>query len=482
MNVLLLLNSPHYLRPFASTVQTLAERGHQITVGWYTEANRGRESLADRAASHPNVRFITIPSKRSERSFEVGLVRRTRNYLHYLDEPFRGTTKLRRRAFTKLLRATLKDETVVDPAWSEAGLSMTRGDVARITKTLTWLETLIPPDPECTALIADGGYDAVLVSPLVDLSASGQADFVKAAQHLSVPVGLLVYSWDNLSTKGEVHVIPDKVFTWNRRQREEAIKLHHVPANRVVVAGAPRFDEFLACSSQIGRPHFLGAMGLDPARPVLTYVCSSAFVSGDELQFIQRWLKALRGPAAPETRNCNVIVRPHPDVPLVGKEVLGMKLDFSFDGSPVSLRRPFNDPLAVLVNAASLTPQGLYECLWHSEAVVGLNTSAEIEAGLLGRPVFSVLAGNAADGQQATLHFHYLLEAHDGFVEVAHSFEQHVEQLKALLTAPAEKRRARHRAVTKRAMNFVRPLGRSLPVSDLLADAIEREMQPRPHP
>ena len=476
MNLLLLLNAPHYLRPFADTMRTLAARGHRITIGWHEESDRGNEPLVEQFASYPNVTLITVPSARSERRYEVGLLRRTRNYLRYLDTPFRGADKLRRRAFARLLRGALADVTVVDPALGEAALSVPASDVARLKAALAWMETLVPPDPACTALIADGGYDAVLVSPLVDLSSSGQADIVKAAQHLKVPVGLLVYSWDNLSTKGDLHVMPDKVFTWNRRQREEATKLHDVPSKRVVVAGAPRFDEFLACSPQIPRKQFLGSMGLNPAQPVLMYVCSSAFVSGDELPFISRWLDALRAAPSPDVRACNVIIRPHPDVALVGKDVTGTKLDFAFDGVPVTVRRPFDDPRAVVVHTASFTPQGLYECLWHSQAVVGLNTSAEIEAGLLGLPVFSILAGDAADGQQSTLHFHYLLREHDGFVEVADSFERHVEQLQALFTSSKDDRRVRRRAVMKRAMNFVRPHGKTLRVSELLADAIEREM------
>ncbi len=477
MNLLLLLNSPHFLRPFGNTVQTLAERGHRITVGWHSPSARGTEAVVEQLAAHANVTFIEVPARRSDRRYEVNLLRRTRNYLRYLDTPFRGADKLRNRAFDRLLRVTLSDEsTVVDPALSERGLALPVSDVARMMDALAWMETLVPVDPVCAALIADGHYDAVLVSPLVSLNPSTQVEMVKAARNLRIPVGLLVYSWDNLSTKGEMHALPDKVFTWNQVQRDEAITLHHVPAERVVLTGAPRFDEFLARAPEIPRQQFFGSMGLDPGRPTLMYVCSSAFVSGDELPFIARWVKALRSAPSEAVRACNVIVRPHPDVALVGKDVTGTKLDFGFDGLSTIAYRPFDDRGAVVVKTASRTPQGLYECLSHSDAVVGLNTSAEIEAGLLGRPVFSVLAGSAADGQQTTLHFHYLLKEQGGFVEVAESFEQHVAQLGELLELPATERRARQQAVTRRAFEFVRPLGADVPVATVLADAIEREM------
>lgn len=477
MKLLLLLNSPPYLRPFADTMQTLADRGHTIAIGWHSPSAKGPVAAVDQLAAHPNITFIPVPVKRSEQRYAVNLLRRTRNYVRYLETPFRGAGKLRRRAFDRLLRGALADDTVVDSALSDSGLALPVSDVARIKEALAWMETLIPPDPACTALVADGGYDAVLVSSLVALNSSTQVEVVKAARNLGVPVGLLVYSWDNLSTKGEIHAMPDKVFTWNQRQRDEATTLHNVPAARVVVAGAPRFDEFLACAPQVSRERFFGTMGLDPTRPALIYLCSSAFVSGDEIPFITRWLQALRTAPSEDVRHCSVIVRPHPDVALIGKDLPGTKLDLGVDDLAATAFRPFDDPGAVVVRTASRTPQGLYECLWHSDAVVGLNTSAEIEAGLLGRPVFSVLAGSAADGQQSTLHFHYLLREQGGFVDVAESFEQHVQQVHALLALPPDEREARRRTVAERAIEFVRPLGADVPVATALADAIEREMR-----
>lgn len=475
MNFLLLLNAPHYLRPFETTVRNLADRGHRITVAWYEDPDRSGESLVARFADMPAVTFTTVPHGRSERASEVGLLRRARNYLRYLDEPFRGSVKLRQRAFFKFIRLVIDR---VDPGvpWGESGLALTGAEVKRLRQTLAYLESLIPPDPACTAFLQAHAFDALLVSPLVDLGSSDQTDWVKAAQALKVPAGLLVYSWDNLSTKGDIHVLPDRVFVWNRRQQREAVKLHRVPADRVVVAGAPRFDQFLACSQTVKRQTFLSAVGLDPARPVITYVCSSAFVSGDELPFVGRWLAALRSSGSQALRECNVMIRPHPDVPLVGPDTPGFKVKLAIDGIPLSARRPFQDERAVVVGTSGRTPQGLFECLWHSDAVVGLNTSAEIEAGLLGKSVFSVLAGSAADGQATTLHFHYLLTSDGGFVEVADSLEAHTSQLAGFLEISPDERRTIRRAVIRRAMNFVRPLGVASSVSTLLADAIEREL------
>ena len=64
----------------------------------------------------------------------------------------------------------------------------------------------------------------MLVSPLVRFG-SEQADWVKSARALGIPVGFPVFSWDNLTTKGIIHVQPDRVFVWNEVQKREATRV-----------------------------------------------------------------------------------------------------------------------------------------------------------------------------------------------------------------------------------------------------------------
>ena len=473
MKFLLLLKAPHYLRPFVGTVQELAARGHEIRIAWFTEAGKTRDEDREPFAPYPGVTFMTVPGTRSVHRREVATVRRFWNYLRYLDEPYRGATKLRQRALSKVWRLIRNSPTSPD---RDTGLTLSARELRRLKAVLEYVEELIPSDPACEEFLRELRPDALLVSPLVDLNSSTQADFMKAAARLGIATGMLVYSWDNLSTKGGLHTMPDRVFVWNKRQRREAVQLHGVSRDRVVITGAPRFDPFLACKPTVGRSTFYTSLGLNPKKRLVMYVCSSAFVSGDELPFIRRWLHELRASPFDSVRDCNVIVRPHPDVSLVDIEMPATKPDWG-SNIAAAVRRPFEDDRAVVLNTTSVTPQGLFECLWHSHAAVGLNTSAEIEAALTGRAVLSILAGDAADGQESTLHFHYLRsEHHDGFVRAASSFAEHTEQLDAVLrTWKGVGKQAR-----RRAMSFVRPHGRATPVSHTLAEAIEREFSPSP--
>jgi predicted GNAT family acetyltransferase len=114
--------------------------------------------------------------------------------------------------------------------------------------------------------------------------------------------------------------------------------------------------------------------------------------------------------------------------------------------------------------------QGLYDALFHADAVVGLNTSAMIEAGILMKPVHTILADEFTGGQQQTLHFHYLRASNGGLVFESARLETHVAQL-----ADALRGDDRHRQQCRTFVEaFVRPRGIDRPVTPFVVDEIER--------
>jgi len=295
-----------------------------------------------------------------------------------------------------------------------------------------------------------------------------QADFVKGARSLGIPSGMLVFSWDNLSNKGLIHEMPDRVLVWNDTQLREAVKLHKCPPEHIVITGAPRFDEFFEMQPASTRAEFCQLAGLDPARPIITYLGSSKFVAAAEQAFVTRWIAALRGSSDPVLAGASLLIRPHP----AGEK--NWHADNSVDvrwpkvGEKATVSRPFGDDRAVVMNSPMQNADVvLYDTVHHSAAIVGLNTSAEIEAAIVGRPVFTILDSNAK-GQQGTLHFHYLLRQRGGHVELAESFDQHTAQLSDALAG-----KYRRDTIDAFVQRFVRPHGLNVPVAPRLADAIE---------
>ena len=259
---------------------------------------------------------------------------------------------------------------------------------------------------------------------------------VKAARALGLPTLTLVWSWDNLSSKAVLHEHPDRLLVWNETQAREADELQGVAPERVEVVGAPNFDRFFSA---------VEAAGDRRSGATIVYLGSSTNVAPDEPTIFARWLAAVR--AEPSLRDVEVLVRPHP----AG--------DAWLDWTPpdgVSLQRP----------AKKVEPDALAELLAGADAVVALNTSAEIEAAIAGRPVLTFRAGEDAPGQEGSIHFAYLLEQNGGFVLDAATLEDHVRQLVRALAGvhdpgPAE------RFVER----FVRPRGLAEPVAPIVAAA-----------
>jgi len=111
-----------------------------------------------------------------------------------------------------------------------------------------------------------------------------------------------------------------------------------------------------------------------------------------------------------------------------------------------------------------------FDSLFHSAAVVGINTSAFIEAGVVGRRVYSLVAPAFADAQDRTLHFHSLVSGNGGLVCAARDFETHLDHLASALSTENEHTRINHEFVNA----FVRPHGATLPSAPHLVAAIER--------
>ena len=76
-----------------------------------------------------------------------------------------------------------------------------------------------------------------------------------------------------------------------------------------------------------------------------------------------------------------------------------------------------------------------------------------IEAAIIGRPVFSMLAEEFAGTQEGTIHFHHLLPENGGCVRIASTIDEHVSQLSDRLRDPEGARAETRRFIG----SFIRP-------------------------
>ena len=449
MKILFVMLHGGYVRNYESVLRQLSAEGHQIHLAAQLRRNKmGEDALGEALAREgPTITIGRAPEPEDGVWAQTACISRLLvDALRYAQPRYRDAHWLRARAervvprqFRPLLHAV---------EWFGSGCSRFVG------ATLCALERVIPLSREVTAFLQAQAPDVLLVTPLVE-PASIQVDYIKSARALGIPSALCVASWDNLTNKGEIRVSPDRVFVWNAAQIEEAVALHGVPRARVIMTGAQIFDHWFSWSPSRQRDEFCRNLRFDPARPIILYLGSSSFLAPNEGEFGIRWLTALRAAQDEQVAGANILIRPHPSN---AAQWGGLNLDLW----PHTTVWPPPD-------ADFFAPQfkhDFYDSLHFSAAVVGVNTSAQIEVAIVGRIVCTVASADFEHAQAGTLHFQHLVNG--GLVQIARDFDEHVAHLGALLRGGLEQTE-RSRAFVE---SFVRPFGLDQPATPRLASAI----------
>ncbi len=204
--------------------------------------------------------------------------------------------------------------------------------------------------------------------------------------------------------------------------------------------------------------------------PFILYACSSPEIAPEEIELIIPWALAIRQQGQAQLRDAAILIRPHPLNPQPWDKLLSLTLQ-NLNVWNQDAERAFEED----------GRQQYFDSLFHSSAVVGLNTSAQVEAGLLGRPVLTLLDPSipqSTHGTLDTLHFHHLINVNGGLLHVAYSLGEHMGQLVRAILDPSMAERS-HRFTE----SFIRPLGLGQAAAPILAQAIielHSEAQRRP--
>lgn len=456
MTFLFVLQYPGYLRYFDSTIRLLGERGHKVLLSFDSPHKQpeGIEALKD---ASPNIKVLGKTPGRHDMWAPVGkAVRGTIDYARYLHPRFAAAPYLRNR-----MRAALP------PAAAFLGRRDTMSERAtrRIIRAMGLLERAIPSGIALDIWMASVRPDAVIVSPLVT-DQSSQVDILKSAKALGIRTALCVASWDHLTTKGLMRIQPDLVALWNEEQKAEALAFHGVPADRIVVTGAQPFDRWFDRGPHLDREAFCRRAGLRADQPIILFVGSTASISAPdaELQFVRRWVPAVRAACGTDV---GILIRPHP-----------------YNSTHWSNAEVSDLPNTVVYPQHQANPvdeadrADYFDSLYHCTVVVGVNTSAMIEAAIVGRVVHAILEPEFASTQGGTLHFRYLLPENGGFLRVAHDLGEHGRQLADTLSSPDLGREAIEHFVKW----FVRPQGLDVASTPIMVAALERLAASGPAP
>jgi hypothetical protein len=280
---------------------------------------------------------------------------------------------------------------------------------------------------------------------------------LKAARGLGIPAAACIMSWDHLSSKALLHIPPDRTIVWNDVQKREAMEMHGIAPESIDVTGAQCYDQWFDKVPARTREDFCTAVGLDPSKPFVLYVCStmSPVPNPVEPVFVKEWIEALRASEDPLLRTAGVLVRPHPERV---REWNGVSLE-GLENVVVHGRMPID----------SDAKTDYFDSLYYSGAVVGLCTTVFLEAAIVGRSVLTLLLPAYRMHQDGMAHFRYLLHVEGGLLHTAPDVPSHLAQLAEVMKSSGTREERNRRFVTA----FVRPQGLDTPSTPRFVEAVE---------
>jgi hypothetical protein len=450
LKIVFLLRHALYLRNFESALRGLAEHGHEVVLVLSPLDKQVDTTLLESLTREcATIKQEPIGARTSWWWPASDGFRTLRDYLRYLEPEYHDAPALVDRGGRRLPRSVL---------WAFENVPGMQSLWARrcFAALATLIDRAIPPDPGLLKSLKRWSPDLLIVTPMIDFT-YGQTDYVKAARFLGIPTMLAVASWDNLTNKGLIQVCPDSVLVWNAAQEREAVTMHGIPEDRIKKTGAQLYDHWFEMKPSVSRAEFaLRAGGLNPNNPIILYLCSSSFICRDEVSFVKHWLQALRRTRG-AVAQANVIVRPHP---AHWQQWTGV--DLSEVGNAVVW------PRGGAVPVDDERKRDYFDSLFHADAVVGVNTSGFIEAGIIGRRTLAIKSGHFDATQEGTLHFRHLTEG--GLLTVSTGFSQHFAELEDTI----KNKELTTSRIRNFVADFVRPAGLNRPTTPIFIDAVEQ--------
>jgi hypothetical protein len=447
MKVLLVLHNIVHFRYLGEVVQHLCHNGHTVKILFAEGAKKNTSDRALRACLNEvnAAEFEFMPEGTTNRLPRYWGIRNWISYAHYFrpDHPSRSLEKRWRRHLPLWVRVGV---------WTPIGRKLLVS--APVQKVLQRIRQRIPIDPDITRRLKEYRPDVVIATPFLKED-SVEVDFVRATAALGIPTIVNVLSWDNLTSKGVFHAVPDMTLVWNQALVKEAVELHDLPPHKVFVTGAPTFDFWFDMQPSLSRAAFCEQVGLNANAPFILYLGSSKSIAPDETPYLQQFAAHLRERS--DCRQVQILVRPHP---------LNFARWKSFSAEGIAVW-----PRGGEWPDSPESKQDYFNSLFYSEAVMGVNTSGFLDAAIVDKPCVTAITDHYRHTQTGRGHFAHLLNG--GFLDIAHSLSEAASLIAALLRGQDTKADQRRHFVRE----FVRPYGLEQRASEIFARAVEMVAQ-----
>ena len=267
---------------------------------------------------------------------------------------------------------------------------------------------------------------------LPNLYDSHSMEFAKAAREAGVKIVATVNSWDNLSTRGLIPSVPDRLLVQNEYMREEAMRDHLIDSRSIIITGLPQFD-YYAGYRPSPKERFFQSVGIADTNKKIILFAPPPLKFGNPFWEVLKKLDHELD-AAPGLKDFVVLVRfyPNDDIDVnsfVRQHALGSCRNLFYSlpctnnfGGGVNFE--FNQQDMIL----------LADSLYYSHMVISYGSTLNIDAAAFDKPVVNIkfggnygFKGGGLDWAYGKTHIRELLKT--GGVQTADNYEELVKYI-----------------------------------------------------
>jgi len=276
---------------------------------------------------------------------------------------------------------------------------------------IRFLDKFVKLDPGAVNLI-DKYKPSMVIVP--DIVFAPDRVFLRAAKRMKYPTVGMIRSWDNLTSKGAIQLLPDKLLVQTTIMKDLAIRYARMKPDNIIVTGIPQYDIFFQKPS-MGRDEFFRSLGIDPKKKVI--LCTPFFDSytGSAVVIMKEFLAAIADGRLPKDSHILVRYRPGdgeipeseiPKSPFI-TVTRPCKLHFEVKNTqaPTDDWEFTDDDINLLLNT-----------LRYSDVVVNTMSTLSVDATIYDRPVINIRFD--ADPQTPPKHSVTVFLKHDHYKSV----------------------------------------------------------------
>jgi len=288
-----------------------------------------------------------------------------------------------------------------------------------------------------------------------------EVPLLAACRAYGVPMISFIHSWDNLTTKGNMPVRFRGLLVWNDIIKQEVLRYYPHDAYRedeIHVVGIPQFDYYLDPARRRTRETFCRAMGLDPAKKLITYTTAPERISPHEHLLVERLGELMRDGRFRDP--VNLLVRLHPyDRPQRYEGVVTDGIVFDRPGR-------FTDVLGDKWYASREDMDRYADTLAHSDVLLNVTSTTTIDSCAFDTPVVNIaidprpLRHPRESIKRYYDYEHYRVIVATGGVSVAGTWDELIAQVDRYLADPTLDRAGRQRIVAQQAWRLDGQSGR----------------------